>query len=96
MRNAFAVFLFCGMTLLSGCALADTFAGIERDGEGKVVKVSGGIAETGITLLNAVLGGSAASVGTAALMYYRHKRIIASGGKDDNINGIPDEQEKKA
>lgn len=96
MRNVAAVLLFASLTMLSGCALGDTLAGIERDETGKVIKVSGGIAETGISLLNAVLGGGAATVGATALMYYRHRRIIASGGKDDNVNGVPDEQEKKA
>lgn len=81
---------------IAGCGVMDYLSGIERDETGKVIKVQGGIAEIGLGLLVGT-GGAAGAAGGAlgwALKAYRHKRIVDSGGKDDNFDGIPDEPQK--
>lgn len=77
---------------ISGCGFADYLAGIERDPEGKVIKVQGGIAEIGLGLLMGTGGAAGAAGGLLgyALKAYRHKRIVDSGGKDDDFDGVPD------
>ena len=98
MRNVFAVLLFGLLVGLSGCAVADFMAGIERDEHGKVTSASGGLAERGLSILDGLLfGGTGAlsGLGGYALRAYRTKQIIASGGKDDNRDGIPDPEPKK-
>lgn len=98
MRNLLAVVLGVGMVLLSGCAFADWAAGIERDDTGTVVKVHDTVVNTARGLADVLLpggiGAAASGAIATAIMLYRHKRIVASGGKDANVNGIPDEQEK--
>lgn len=78
--------------IISGCGFADWASGIERDETGKVIKVQGGIAEIGLGLLMGTGGAAGAAGGLLgyALRAYRHKRIVESGGKDDNFDGIPD------
>lgn len=98
MRNLLAVILGLGLAVLSGCGIMDTFAGIERDDTGKVVRVRDEAVNVARGIMEIVLpGGIGAAAGgaiIAAIKLYRHKQIVASGGKDENINGIPDEQEK--
>lgn len=82
---------------IGGCGFADYISGIERDENGKVVKVQGGIAEIGLGLL-AATGGVSGAVGGGlgwALKVYRHKRIIDAGGKDDDFDGKPDPEPPK-
>jgi hypothetical protein len=77
---------------IGGCGFMDYIAGVERDETGKVIKAQGGIAEIGLALL-AATGGVSGAVGGGlgyALRAYRTKRIIDSGGKDDNFDQIPD------
>jgi hypothetical protein len=78
---------------ISGCGFADYISGIERDPlTGKVIKVQGGIAEIGAGLLVGTGGAAGAAGGLLgwALKAYRHKRIVDSGGKDDDFDGMPD------
>lgn len=92
MRNCVLGLWVVACLFIAGCGFADWAAGIERDETGKVVKVQGGIAEIGYGLLVGV-GGAAGGAGGVlgwALKAYRHKRIVDSGGKDDNFDGIPD------
>lgn len=77
---------------VSGCGFADYLAGVERDETGKVIKAQGGIAEIGLGLLVGT-GGATGAVGGLlgyALKAYRKKRIEDAGGRDDNMDGIPD------
>ena len=96
MRNCVLGLWIIACLIIGGCGFADWASGIERDGSGKVIKVQGGIAEIGYGLLVGT-GGAAGAVGGLlgwVLKAYRHKQIVDSGGKDDNNNGIPDEQEQ--
>ncbi len=83
---------------ISGCGFADYISGIERDPEtGKVIKAQGGIAEIGLGLLVGT-GGATGAVGGLlgyALKAYRKKRIEDAGGRDDNMDGIPDPEAPK-
>jgi hypothetical protein len=97
MRNCVLALWIVACLFIAGCGFADWAAGIERDETGKVVKVQGGIAEIGYGLLVGT-GGAAGAVGGLmgwALKAYRHKRIVESGGKDDNFDGVPDPEPPK-
>jgi hypothetical protein len=84
--------------LIGGCGFADYISGIERDETGKVVKAQGGIAEIGLGILAGIggAGGAAGGLLGYALKAYRTKRIIDSGGRDDNFDQIPDPPKPQA
>lgn len=89
-RVAFMAFLFVGLT---GCTVLDYLAGIERNEEGEVIEVNDNpVTQIALGTLGAL--GGAGAVGSGVVGYllrmYRHNRIVASGGKDDNFDGIPD------
>lgn len=97
-RSAIAFFV-AGLLLwpIVGCGFLDLMAGVRTGPDGEVI-TSDGIASTGIGLLG-LLGPWGALAGQGAMLgltMYKHKRIIALGGKDANVNGIEDSQEKKA
>lgn len=94
-RCGFVAFLVLALT---GCAFMDTLAGIKRNGNGEVVEVDGNSVGGIATGLLAGMGGAAGVAGGVlgwALKAYRHKRIVDSGGKDDNFDGIPDPEPPK-
>ena len=96
-RRFYWFFLAC-MVFITSCGLIDKAAGIKRDEKGVVVSVEDNpIVGTGTAIIGALFGPWGVAAGTvtaAALREYRHFRIVQSGGKDDNNNGIPDGQEK--
>lgn len=82
---------------IGGCGFMDYISGVKRDEHGKVIETQGGIAEIGLGLLAATGGisGAAGGIGGWLLKAYRHKRIIDSGGKDDDNDGNPDPEPPK-
>jgi hypothetical protein len=95
MRQCVLAMWVVACLLIGGCGFMDYLSGIERDETGRVIKVQGGIAEIGLGLLVGTGGVAGAAGGLLGygLKAYRTKRIIDSGGKDDNFNQIPDDQE---
>ena len=92
MRNIAAAVLYVVLVFASGCALMDMAAGIERDEQGRVTKANGGIAQA-LTEIMLASGGVGALVGGPLgylIRAYRRKRIEDAGGRDDDMNGIPD------
>lgn len=87
--------VFIGVLALGigGCGFLDLMAGIKRNGNGEVVEVDGNSVGGIATEVLAGMGGAAGLAGGLlgwGLKAYRHKRIVDSGGKDDNFDGIPD------
>lgn len=89
--------MFFGLTLmlLGGCGFLDMATGINPDGSsapggGAIVDAVQGVAN-GFGFWGGIVGGA---LGTGAL-WYRHLRILKAGKKDDNFNGIADDEEKK-
>ena len=81
------------MLLMSGCSYLDSAVGLNPDGS----SAGPGLLDVASTTLNSlgVWGGVAAgAVGTAAL-WYRHFRILKAGKKDDNLDGVADDEQKK-
>lgn len=81
---------------LSGCFIADWAAGVHRDKDGKII-----VEDSPLLTANSILAqvglafaGAATPVVGAAVLFYRHKRIIDNGQKDDDYNGVPDDQQK--
>lgn len=81
---------------LGGCFIADWAAGVQRDKDGKVI-----VSDAPILTANSILAqiglafaGAATPVLGGVVLFYRHKRIIDNGQKDDDYNGIPDDQQK--
>ena len=97
MRRLLYLILASAVLFTTSCALMDAAAGIKRDKTGKVISVDSGLADTGLGLLAASggVGGIIGGVGGWALKAYRHKRIIDSGGKDDDFDGKPDPEPPK-
>lgn len=88
-KVACLIMLFAG-----GCTVMDSVTGIRPDGSdagGGIVDSVQGIAN-GFGFWGGIAGGA---LGTAAL-WYRHLRILKAGRKDDNFNGVADDEEKKA
>jgi hypothetical protein len=93
-RCAFVGIMFLG---LAGCGLL--FGYHEEtgpDGKPKIVVTGDGIADKATGLLG-LLGpwgiAAAAALGIVGKVV-RHREIIAKGQKDDDLDGIPDDQQK--
>lgn len=97
MRNIVFGCWIVACLLIGGCGFMDYMAGVKYDENGKVVQTQGGVAEIGLGLLAATGGASglAGGIGGWVLKAYRHKRIIDSGGKDDDFDGKPDPEPPK-
>lgn len=71
---------------------------VEKDADGKehvVVDPNGGLADKAAGLLG-LLGPWGIAAGSAIVLagkVIKHREIIARGQKDDNFNGVPDDQE---
>jgi hypothetical protein len=71
---------------------------VEKDADGKevvVVDPAGGLADKVSGLLG-ILGPWGIAAGSAILLagkVIRHREIIARGQKDDNFDGVPDDQQ---
>ena len=89
------VLLAC-MVFLGGCGLMDLATGLKKDKDGNIIASdpNGGAAGTIAGTLIAT-GGVTGIVGTALgwlTRAYRHKRVVDSGKRDDDFDGVPDDQ----
>ena len=79
---------------LCGCGVIRAAAGIEEKPDGTIVVHEDSVADQAAGLVG-TLGsvGIVAGAGIRMLTkWIRHKEIIARGQKDDNYDGIPDDQ----
>lgn len=81
------------LLLMSGCTALDSAMGIAPDGS----RTGPGIVDAvqGISEGFGFWGGIASGVVGTAALWYRHMRILKAGRKDDNFDGIADDEAKK-
>lgn len=96
MRCVFVATLVTALSLpMVGCGFLATQAGVERDENGKVHINQGSPMDVAQNLALGLgpWGIAAATVIGLAKRAIRHREVIAAGQRDDDYDGIPDDQQ---